>query len=62
MATVPTAYATMSACMTAYAADSATKQQCQSYHLCWGVEGKGPAGGGVPKTHCPHAWGTGACM
>ena len=39
---------------------SVAKQNCQSYHLCWGVEGQfsGPAD---PGTHCPHAEGGGPC-
>jgi hypothetical protein len=40
---------------------SVDKRNCQSYHLCWGVEGQGPAGGGVPATHCPHAEGAAPC-
>ena len=48
-------------CAGTYGAVSATKQSCQSYHLCWGVEGKfsGPA---LPGTHCPHATGGGPCQ
>jgi hypothetical protein len=41
-------------------ARNATQQQCQSYHLCWGAEGKGN-GPGATNPHCQHAWGGGPC-
>ncbi|HEX4406989.1 MAG TPA: hypothetical protein VH560_19255 [Polyangia bacterium] len=56
---VPATY-TMSSCMATYGAKSAASMHCQSYHLCWGVEGKG-AGPKDPTTHCAHAWGGGPC-
>jgi hypothetical protein len=58
-AAVPTAYAT-AGCMATYTALSTAAKHCQSYHLCWGVEGKGN-GPKLPGTHCAHAWGGGPC-
>ncbi len=59
----PSGYADMTTCMTTYAAGAAAKKGCQSYHLCWGVEGIGNATTphGDPTTHCPHAEGVAVC-
>jgi hypothetical protein len=56
---VPGGY-TMDMCMATYTARTGTQKSCQSYHLCWGVEGKG-GGPGSASAHCPHAWGGGPC-
>jgi hypothetical protein len=56
---LPTAYSTQALCEAAYTLS--TKQHCQSYHLCWGVEGKDNTAGPNPTTHCPHAEGMGPC-
>ena len=45
-------------CTTTYTAS--TRQHCQSYHLCWGVEGGG-AGPASVTPHCSHAQGMGVC-
>jgi hypothetical protein len=51
------AYNTMDKCVTAYTA--ATKQACQSYHLCGNSWMKTA---GAKAMHCPHAQGSGPCM
>jgi hypothetical protein len=56
------AYATQTTCEATYALRSATQMSCQSYHLCWGVEGLGtPPGPGMDTPHCMHATGTAPC-
>jgi hypothetical protein len=57
-----TAGYTMDMCKATYMARSATLQHCQSYHLCWGVEGKDNTSAANPTTHCPHAQGAGPCQ
>ena len=54
-------YKTMATCLTSYNANAVPQQHCQSYHLCWGVEGKG-GGPAMPPAHCPHATGMGPCV
>ncbi|HXJ19024.1 MAG TPA: hypothetical protein VMT03_02240 [Polyangia bacterium] len=49
-----------SMCATTFAGLNAATQHCQSYHLCWGVEGQGN-GPKSPSVHCPHAVGGGPC-
>ncbi len=58
---LPAGYTTDQECRDSYMMGVAAKKQCQSYHLCWGVEGQGPSGGGIPATHCPHAEGVSMC-
>jgi len=55
-----TEYATQTTCEATYTARSATQQSCQSYHLCWGVEGL-DGGPGADSPHCMHATGTAPC-
>jgi hypothetical protein len=61
--TIPTGYMTVAACMTSYsaAARTDTNRHCQSYHLCWGVEGNTNSAGANPMTHCQHAWAGAVC-
>lgn len=54
--TMPAAY--MNMCMQTY--NMALNQHCQSYHLCWGVEGLG-GGPASPTDHCGHAWAAAVC-
>ncbi|MFL5306274.1 MAG: hypothetical protein ACJ8F1_13735 [Polyangia bacterium] len=58
-----TGYTDEATCEASYMAAGASvdKRNCQSYHLCWGVEGQGPSGGGIPATHCPHAQAMAVC-
>ncbi|HXU61341.1 MAG TPA: hypothetical protein VN962_06540 [Polyangia bacterium] len=58
---LPSNYATADMCKTTFMGGAAAKQNCQSYHLCWGVEGKTNPAGPDPTTHCPHAIGTALC-
>jgi hypothetical protein len=51
-------YLTMATCVTSY--NAAVGPHCQSYHLCWGVEGKG-GGPGQKTPHCGHAAGAAPC-
>jgi hypothetical protein len=59
---LPADYADTTTCMATYTASATVngRQHCQSYHLCWGVEGL-PNGTPNPTTHCPHAEGMGPC-
>jgi hypothetical protein len=57
-ANLTVAYMGMTTCEAAYTAS--TRQHCQSYHLCWGVEGGG-GGPALPNPHCSHAQGAGPC-
>jgi hypothetical protein len=59
---IPATYMTMAECMTTYTANTTTVKTCQSYHLCWGVEGVQNTTGADPATHCQHAWGAAVCM
>ncbi len=52
-------YTNTETCVASYTA--ATTKHCRSYHLCWGVEGKGN-GPADPVAHCPHAVGMGPCV
>jgi len=54
-------YESQTTCEVSYTLATAGQQSCRSYHLCWGVEGLGPTGGGMPGPHCPHTRGSGAC-
>jgi hypothetical protein len=59
--TIPAAYMTMAMCMTTYDGRTTERQNCQSYHLCWGVEGNTNPAGANAMTHCQHAWAGAVC-
>ena len=53
-------YTTESACEAAFTANTnATQKHCESYHLCWGVEGLTNTSPANPTAHCPHTIGKG---
>jgi hypothetical protein len=54
-------YTGQTMCETTYGNRSAAQKNCQSYHLCWGVEGKTNAAGANPTVHCPHSTGAAPC-
>jgi hypothetical protein len=60
--TLPAGYTTQSQCVATYMARSASLQHCQSYHLCWGVEGITNASPASPMVHCQHAVGLAVCV
>ncbi|HVT72918.1 MAG TPA: hypothetical protein VHD61_07260 [Lacunisphaera sp.] len=58
-----TGYTDEATCEASYSTGtSVDKRNCQSYHLCWGVEGQGTTpGGGMQVPHCMHAQGAAPC-
>ena len=42
--------------------NASTTPHCQSYHLCWGVEGITNTSPANPQLHCPHAMGEAVCV
>jgi len=58
----PADYADMTSCVNSYNMGVAARKNCQSYHLCWGVEGQTNPAGASPATHCPHAEAVSNCV
>lgn len=59
--TLPTDY-TQGMCEATYTKNATSQQNCQSYHLCWGVEGITNNAGADPMTHCKHATAMAVCL
>jgi hypothetical protein len=59
--TIPSSYASAPLCMSTYAGRSVAQKHCQSYHVCWGVEGVTNSAGANPAQHCQHAWAASVC-
>jgi hypothetical protein len=55
---IPGGYATFDDCQESYTAASATKQACQSYHLCANAFMRSASD---KRVHCPHAAAMGPC-
>ena len=58
--TTGTGYTDMTTCMNTYSLNTVNRRNCQSYHLCWGVEGFN-SGPGLATPHCSHAEGAAPC-
>jgi hypothetical protein len=53
-------YTTQDDCVAAFTANTNSVQKhCESYHLCWGVEGLSNTSAANPTAHCPHTIGKG---
>jgi hypothetical protein len=53
-------YTTQDDCVAAFTANTNSVQKhCESYHLCWGVEGLSNTSAANPTAHCPHTVGKG---